>query len=408
MIKPSLVVALLALCVVMGLGFFLIKEQRPAIKTPEKIGARLIKDASLASTNLIEIKKSGATIKLEKKDKNWVLASHKNRLAKSDRIDQLLADTGSARIEGTRTGAPEKFALDEKNVTELSLSGGDKVTLWLGKSPDYSKAFVRSEKDGPIYEIDKGLDTSAAVRTEKEDRILDPAYFFDLKIIGMSADEIIDIAIKKGNESVRVRRFAGDKAVEPKQDLKDAKTEWRIVEPEALPADDSGVSRVTNQVLSLNMKKYADGVSDADAGFDKPSATAKFVLKDGTEHLLTFGKIDGEDVYLSVNGKEDRYVIYKFTYDNLTLGVGDLKKKPETKDEGEKKSDAHEHTPGDGHVHDEKPAEKKEPAPAPVAPPAAKTEVPPPPPAKVEDQTKPALPPAVVKQPAEEKKVEQK
>jgi hypothetical protein len=335
MIKPGFILALLAILVVVGLSYFLIQSDRPDIKAPEKVGDRILKDAKLDNVTAIELKKDNIAIKIEKKEKNWLITSQKNRPAKADRIEQLIGDAGGAKIESTRDGNPETFKLDDKERTELILtSNGTPYTLYLGKSPDYSKSFVSLDKGGVIYEVDRGLEMSAGVRTEKEARLLDPSYFYDLKVLTANADDIIDVAVKKGHDLVRVQRvIPGKGPVEPKQEIpKDTKLEWWITEPEGVAAEETAVTRITNSFISMNMKKYADGISDKDSGLDHPAAKIRIRLKDGTEHTMTFGKVEREDVYAAIDGRDDRFVIFKFTYDNVALTLNDLKKKEPGKD----------------------------------------------------------------------------
>jgi hypothetical protein len=54
----------------------------------------------------------------------------------------------------------------------------------------------------------------------------------------------------------------------------------------------------------------------------------KLTLKDGTEHTVTFGKLQGDDVIISVSGKTDAYKVYKYIFENATK---DLRKTEEEK-----------------------------------------------------------------------------
>ena len=136
-------------------------------------------------------------------------------------MDTLLNNVRNAAKEGMRTSTNDAlFDLDEKGRTEaLFESEASKTTLYFGKSPDYSKCFVRTEPGGPILEVDKGLDTDAGVRTEGDKRILDPAYFYDLSLkLATSADDIIDIAIKK--ERMASANHLPHRKSQPKKDLR--------------------------------------------------------------------------------------------------------------------------------------------------------------------------------------------
>ncbi|HYF48463.1 MAG TPA: DUF4340 domain-containing protein [Planctomycetota bacterium] len=408
MIKPSVILALLVLLVLMAVGIFVYQGDRPSIKPVEKVGSPVLKDAKLTNVTAIDIKKGDVAVRLEQKaEKQWIVASHNGRPAKLDRIDQLVLDVGQAKIESTREGKPETFGLDEKSQAQVHVtSGGEKYSLIVGKSPDYSKAFVKTDAAGPIYEVDKGLDMSIGVRTDKDERVLDPTYFYDLKLISVPVDDIIDITVTKGKDTVRVRRAIVDKElIEPKTEVaKDAKLEWRIVEPSQQPADDGAVGRITNQFIAMNFKKYVEGVSDKDAGLDNPSAKVAIKTKDGAEHVLTFGKIDGEDVYLSINGRSDKFMIYKFTFDQVALTLDDLKKKEPPKANVEEPKPLPAPDNQKNLTQEEKDKIRKEvEAQMPKAPePKPKADAPPPPP-PVAPEPEQKAPPAVIKDDAEKK-----
>lgn len=400
MIKPSVVYILLAICILMAASFYMVKGDRPEVSNPPLSG-KLIKDLNTTGINSIEIKKGDVAIKLEKKDKDWLITSHKDRHAKLDRVEELLNDIKGASIEGTRMGSATLFDLDEKKRTEVVMTAETgKTSVFLGKSPDYSKAFVQIEANGKIYEVDKGLDNSAGIRTEKDERILDPAHFYDLKVFNMTSDDIIDISIKKENEALRVQRIiTGKGPVRPKQESgkDDAKPIWGITEPEIIAADENSVNSICSTLADLNAKGYADTVPEKDRGLDKPVATLKVLLKDGSEFTLNFGKIDGDEAILSVSGKSDPYKIYKYLYDSMTKGIADLKKKDEKKDVGAL-------PPGEFN-----PSSEANPIIAPNATPLRVTDtVPPLPPVNIETEAKPVLPPAVVRQPEPQIKTEEK
>ncbi len=408
--KPSAILFLLALLVLLAAGLFLVQGERPVAEAPTDTG-KLLKNFSGDSVKNIEIKKGDVAVKLDRKDKNWVMSSHKDRPVNVMRVDSLLNNIRDAAIEKTRKGSDSMFSLDEKGRTELTIAGeASKTTLYVGKSPDYSKSFVRTDPKGAILEIDKGIDTDAGLRSEKDERILDPSYFYDLKVLGnVNADDVIDISIKKGNDVVRVQKVLPGKnePIEPKQELKPGeKPIWWMTEPEGAPADEGAAGSIASNLAGLTAKSYADNVPEKDRGLDKPIAKVKLRLKDGTEHTFTFGKAEGDDVVMSVSGKPDPYKVYKYVYDNVNK---DLKKKDEDKKEP---GDPHSGLPGFNQPGGTPPnidpatlemikkkmeeAKKNKP----------QGDIPPPPPAKIEPEVKPVLPPAVVKQP--EPKIEEK
>ena len=419
MMKPSAMLILLALLLLLAAGLLLVQDARPVVEESVTAGAPILKSFNSDSVTGIDLKKGDVKVSLAKKDGKWLMTSHKDRPVNGDRVKSFLENVKTARLEKDRKGSDELFALDEKGRTEvLFTSEAAKTTLFIGKSPDMSKCFVRLDPKGAVLEIDKGIDTDAGLRSEGDGRILDPAYFFDLKVLNIAADDVIDIAIKKGNDVVRVQKVLPGKnePIQPKQELKpDEKPIWWITEPEGAAADESAAGSIASTLATLNAKSYADTVPEKDRGFDKPTAKVKLRLKDGSEHTFTFGKAEGDDVMMSVSGKPDPYKVYKYVFDNVTK---DLKKK----DDERAPSDPHSGLPnfgppggGPGGQPNIDPATmemiKKKLEEAKKNKAQSETPPPPPPPTKIEPEVKPVLPPAVVKQPEpkiEDKKPEEK
>lgn len=418
MTKPSAILILLALLLILAAGLFLIQGERPRVDDPTSSEAALLKNFSSESVTSIDLKKGDVAVKLEKKDGKWLMTSHKSRPVNGDRVKSFLDNVKAAKLERERKGSDTLFNLDEKSRTEVLLgSEASRAALYIGKSPDMSKCFVRTDAKGPIFEIDKGIDTDAGLRSEGDGRVLDPSYFYDLKVLNIAADDVIDISIKKGNEVVRVQKVLPGKSepVQPKQELKpDEKPVWWLTEPEGAPADESAAGSIASNLATLTAKSYADNVAEKDRGFDKPSAKVKLRMKDGSEHTFTFGRAEGDDVVMSVSGKPDPYKVYKYVFDNVTK---DLKKKDDDKGPPDPHSGLPSFGPPGGspggspnidpatmEMIKKKMEEAKKNKPQGEAPP-------PPPPVKIEPEVKPVLPPAVVKQPEtkiDEKKPEEK
>ena len=331
MIKPSFIIALFGLLVLMAIGFLLIHGDRPQVEAQLDPGKPLIVPFDVTTAQSISIKKGDVAVTMERKDKKWVMTSLKNRPVKDERISQLLGNLNMARIDSLREGADKNFALDEKGRTLLTVDrGAAKTELILGKTGEGVKSFVRKDATGPIYEVDKALDTDSGVRLEKEERVLDPSYFFDLGVLAVNAEDVMDIIIKKGHSVVRLQKVVPGKGpVEPKQELgkDDPKPVWWITEPfgGATP-DESAIARIAAQ-MHFNARGYADTVPEKDRGLDKPAAKVKIRLKDGTEQNLTFGKVEPSEVIVAVEGRADPYRIDKYVYDAIAMDAGELIKK---------------------------------------------------------------------------------
>ncbi len=288
--------------------------------------------------NSITLKKGDVTIELIKKGAEWTMPLQKNRAAKDDRISKFLKDVETAYSTGPRIAKDlEKFDLSPAARTEVLLDGtGGKTTLYVGKNLNESGSFVQREINGPVLEVDKYLPSAMGIRDEKSAMVLDPAFYYDLKIFGDSQDDAIDIAIKKGNDVTRIQKVLpgkGPVVANQKLDAKD-KPVWWITEPEGAAADEGKIRNICSTVLNLTGKGYADDVAEKDRGFDKPAARIVIRLKDGAERSLTFGKIENDDVLVSAVGKADAFKVAKYVYDTCTK-TDELKQKEEKKDEPE-------------------------------------------------------------------------
>lgn len=420
MIKPNVIIALLLICVLLGVGFFLVQDERPTPTKTVKEGSVLINEFMPDSIKTIQLVKAGTEIKLEKKDKNWTLVSHKNRPAKNDRVEAFLNNIRDSKLISERTGSDETFSLDEKSRIEVSLlSESGKTELFLGKSPEWGKAFARTSAKGPTLEINKPLDTDASARTEGSDRVIDVQHFYDLKIINIPQDDIVEFTItrktEKGEETIKLQRAErkidpNKPPEEPKEEPKlpaghghggdpstkkkeEPKFEWWILGDKKVLADEAGINSITSNLSNLNAKSYADKIKDEDRGLDKPSAKVTLKTLDGKEYSLTFGKQTGDEVVLQAGENPEVYIAYKYVLENVQK---DLAKKEEVKD-----TTVAPITPL------VPPAEPKTAPPIPSTP-VKKDEkpvqvIPAVPGGAVKDETKPALPPAVVKPPEEKK-----
>ena len=340
-------VTMLLVTVVLVLGLllvnFLMADRQPKTHSSgDARGPLMSKDFKSDAVSSISLKKGGTAIDLVRKEKEWVMPLQKNRTAKVDRIVKLLGDVEAAYNSGTRVGKNlDPFELSPSMRTEMTLdAGGKKSTLFVGKNLPETGSFVQREASGPVLEVDKFLATDAGVREEKGATVLDPAFFYDLKIFSDSADDAIDVVIKKGNEVFRVQKvLPGKGPVKAHQKLeKDEKPEWWITEPDGAAAEESKVRSICSTVLNLTGKGYADEIAEKDRGFDKPPAKILIRLKDGEERAMTFGKIDNDDVLVSAVGKADAFKVNKYVYDTCTK-TEDVRKKEEKKDDSEKRDE---------------------------------------------------------------------
>lgn len=98
--------------------------------------------------------------------------------------------------------------------------------------------------------------------------------------------------------------------------------EWSLVEPATLPKDfrlDKGqLSRPAALLAGLRAQDFADGVSDAQAGFDGPHVIVEVKKRDGGTLVLHVGReIDQKHNYARVDGDPQVYLLANYSAKQL-------------------------------------------------------------------------------------------
>jgi hypothetical protein len=394
---------------VLVIAFLLVKPSRPVVTSGagSKAGQALFADFKPDEAKALKLVKGDRTIQLAKKDDKWVVASKGDRPADDGRIKGLLDAIREAKVKEDRAGSQETFELDEKRRLTIQVSGADDKTLaavTAGKSPDYGTIFVLDGQGdaAKILLVDQNFAEKAQVSTEKDKQTLSEDKWYDLKLLRITAEDVIDVAFQKGDQKWRIQKvIPGEGPVKPQpkgtekkdtakkdevkteakaEEKKDAaKTEekkdgekkadeaakdapkaeekkeekkpvWRITEPQDAEANETECTSVGSALAWLDAKGYADELKPEEQGFDKPEATTRIVLKDGTTHTIVFGKFvknekSETDSYATakLDDKPQVWKVDKYAFDNLTKGLDKLKKEEPKKEEPkaeEKKDDA--------------------------------------------------------------------
>lgn len=108
-----------------------------------------------------------------------------------------------------------------------------------------------------------------------------------------------------------------------------AKTEWALTEP-VLPAgfriDKSQLGRLATSLAALRAQDFADGVSDAAAGFTAPHGVIEAATKDGKKLVLHIGgEDDKKRVYARVDGDAQTYLLAAYSAKQLQKSLDDLR-----------------------------------------------------------------------------------
>jgi hypothetical protein len=108
------------------------------------------------------------------------------------------------------------------------------------------------------------------------------------------------------------------------------KVEWSLVEPAALPAsfrlDKAQLSRPASTIATLRAQDFADGASDAMAGFDVPHAIIEATAADGKKIALHIGQEDDKKrVHAKVDGDPQVYLLASYSGKQLQKSLDDLR-----------------------------------------------------------------------------------
>lgn len=415
----SLIVLALVLALLVG-AYLLMPTERVSTNSGNgiKSGDPLIPSFDPAMARSILIKKDDRSVTLAWKDaQRWNIASLKDRHANQQKVQVLLGALRDATIARDRPGSLTNFGLDPEHRTTLEVLGENGTVLaklWIGVSAEFETCFAMPQDGNLALELHPDLESLVGMQTEGEARALSPESWYDLVICQYRAGDAIEVAVKRGHETIRVQKsIPGKGPLEPKtpEELKkldeeeakkseaerkdDPKPVWWITEPEGLPANEGACASVYNNGAKLYAKGFADDVKPEDLGFNPPAAKTRVVLRDGTAYTFIFGALiksdDGKETgLLKVEGASDVWKIEGFTYHALCPTLADLKKENPAGDVKTAEKTLPENKTSGPDVSTPK-------VPIPEPPPPEREVIPDAPPAAPEKEKKGQAPPAVLK-----------
>lgn len=314
-----------------------------------KPGDALAEGFDPGKARTVRIAKSGRTVELARKpNEPWLIASNKNRRAKQEYVIGLLNGLGAAAVIEDRPGALNNFALDEARRMSLEVLGEDGAPLarlYIGQSPAYGQCFVQRQGAQAVLLVNHDLEGVCGTHTEGETRELNSDYWYDLIVCRIRPADVIEFAIKRGHELVRVQKvLPGQGPVVPKtpEALKQEAAEeaklspeerkarpkpvWWITEPEGLPVNDSNCAAVYNGVSELYSKGYADDVKPEELGLNPPQVRTRIIVRDGKTVTFLLGKRFETFGIMQIEGEPEAWKIEPFTYDSFAQPLDKLKK----------------------------------------------------------------------------------
>lgn len=223
---------------------------------------------------------------------------------------------------------------DEKGqLVRVTAKGKTALELVFGRAAKGGGSTVRQKDSNDVF-VAKGR--LGSVLKKEVGAWRKKALFDDLK-----ADDITRVAITNADGSRIV--VEGTPPPPPAPDAPDAgpsasaaaaKTEWKLVEPSAaaLPEgfrlDKAQLARPAASFASLRAQDFADGTTDATAGFDAPHTIveASTGSAGGKKITVHFGKEDDKKrVYAKVDGDPQIYLVAGYSAKQLQKTVDDLR-----------------------------------------------------------------------------------
>ena len=203
---------------------------------------------------------------------------------------------------------------------DLAKYGLDKptfeLTVELAEDRPGETVLVGSKKEnGDYYATRKGSEVVYVVSSHLIDRLMRrKEELRDRSIVSFPPYEVMKLAVTAGGEAAVVVAKEG--------------ADWRILEPEALPADSFAVNALTRLLPDLRYGQVVAGKKPADCGLEKPSLKCEVTLKNGSQKALLVGKPSGDrHHYAKIEDEERIFTLPKSDVDPLSKSLLELVKR---------------------------------------------------------------------------------
>lgn len=338
--KPTLIVA--GLFVALIAIFFAVQS---ADNTgPKELGYAIPKMAALDKVEVVQGDKKTTFVK---KDGAWRLA---------EPVDYPMSETAQNDLAKLLEGGVEmdrdmgkvkdlnKYELGADAATVTLYDGGaKKASFKVGKEITVQntlakRTYIQPEGAEAVYRAQAGFPSKLLVEanTLREKKLFDFKKE-DVSAIEMSAD--------------------GQKIAFNRADSEASEPAWSTADPKAGKLDGLALDRLASAIGRLRVDGFADGVSDADAGLDKPAVTLTLTRKSadpvtimiGGEAKKDAGAAAGEpDRYFKVGGQPWVYTLKAYTAKGIDKRLADMRAKEMFSFDSEKAQKITVARPGEG------------------------------------------------------------
>ena len=238
---------------------------------------------------------------LTKESGDWKVKTPFEGDADESEINSLITDVTTAKAEEFVADAnpdPKKYGLDKPAITlTLQLQGNERV-LTVGSEVEgnhYAKTSERSQ----VFKIDSALYDKLDIK---------PATLRSKNILQVKQDEVTEIRVTNPNCKVVAEKKEDKWVVKEPADKKDKEfSSWKVFSPLETKATD---------VLDA-------APASARAKLAKPAVTIQLTTKDGKTTVVKVSSADGDDAYVTVDGKSGVFKVGKSVLEQLSFKVAD-------------------------------------------------------------------------------------
>lgn len=265
---------------------------------------------------------------LEKRGDGWVVFDPANAKetfdAEASQVSMVLDAAASTTIGDLVSNKADKLAsyqIDDENgqVVKMSTAKGTALELVFGRSAKGGGSSVRVPGSNDIFLTKSRL----GIVTRK-----DLAAWRSKTLVAARGAEIVKVSTTLADG----RRIVAEAQPAPPADgAATAKSEWKLVEPAAVPAgfrlDPTQVTRIGTSVGGLRAQELApDGTTEEQAGLTGAHATVEVVLKDGKTLVLHIGKENDKKLFFARrDGDPQLYLLSNFSGKQLLRTLDDLR-----------------------------------------------------------------------------------
>lgn len=292
----ALIVFLLLLLAV----WWMMKRPEKGQRTSER--PRPIQPIAKGAVQKVTLTSKGATVVITRDKEGWKLTRPVDYPADTYSADAMVEKLEKLEfgdlVTEQKSRHPEYEVDDSKGVRVVAEGGGGKTLadFYLGKVVD-DFTMLRPAGQDQVYQAVGSL-----------------RFLFDREVKNWRRRTIIDFK-QEELRRLEVQRGEAKVVLSRAEDKKPWKVESATTPIEKL--DESTVSSLVSTFASLSAFDFADGVSPAKAGLDRPTFRLTAGLKNGSTVTLLVGGSQGDDYWVQKQGTPQIFVVKKYGLENL-------------------------------------------------------------------------------------------